>query len=425
MSNYEVLYEPRTKELSLKVNVQKQYPYSDEFEYVAYMDRIDFNEEKLNDLKKNKGFIIYSPKATIKKDIKNPNGIFSTKYGQKLGDLNPYIDRWSCQCGYYKGHINKGLMCPKCGRICKYVDDDFSIFGWIEIDKEYKIINPDMYNILNSFFGRSKHPKDKKSKTGSVLQNMICYDKEIDQHGNEIGPKVKPNEPYYGIGIIEFVQRFDEILSFYYNKNKSSQSKRDLYYDIMVDKSKIFIDSIPVFTTLLRPMDIQQGNMYYEKTNKFYNMMVQLSNRINKNKRKIDRVPKLKNQQLYNLQMKYMQLYDEVIEILQDKKGQLRTLVSGRFNYTSREVIKQDPQLRIDQCKLPYVELVITLEQQICNILHKTLNISFQQAWDKWFRAIGIIDQTIVKIIEDIIKSSCGGEGLPVIINRNPTISFG
>ena len=81
--------------------------------------------------------------------------------------------------------------------------------------------------------------------------------------------------------------------------------------------------------------------------------------------------------------------------------------------------------MRIDQCKLPYVELVITLEQQICNILHKTLNISFQQAWDKWFRAIGTVDQTIVKIIEDIIKSSCGGEGLPVIINRNPTISFG
>lgn len=86
-----------------------------------------------------------------------------------------------------------------------------------------------------------------------------------------------------------------------------------------------------------------------------------------------------------------------------------------RFNFSARSVIKQNPDLRIDQIELPYAELVIALEQRIINILHRTYNISFQDAYDKWFRAVSIVDDTIVKIIRDIIKNECGGEGLPVI----------
>ena len=160
--------------------------------------------------------------------------------------------------------------------------------------------------------------------------------------------------------------------------------------------------------------------MYYEKTNGYFNMMVRQAQLINKNKRQIDRHPRQKNLQLFRLQMKYMVLYDEVVDILNGKKGELRNLVSGRFNFSSRAVIKQNPNLRIDQVELPYTELVIAEQQRIINILHRTLNISYQEAYDKWFNAVGKIDPTIVNILNDLIKSS--GEGIPVIINRNPTI---
>ncbi len=290
------------------------------------------------------------------------------------------------------------------------------MFGWIEINPEYAIINPDIYKQLDIFFGRSKYIKDKKSKRGSVLLNMIDFDQEMDQAGNIIGPKIKNNEPFYGIGLIDFQKRFDEIMDFYYNKNK----KKEIYDDIMKDRDKVFIHSIPVYTTLLRPMDIAAETMYYEKTNGYFNMMVRQAQLINKNKRQIDRHPRQKNLQLFRLQMKYMVLYDEVVDILNGKKGELRNLVSGRFNFSSRAVIKQNPNLRIDQVELPYTELVIAEQQRIINILHRTLNISYQEAYDKWFNAVGKIDPTIVNILNDLIKSS--GEGIPVIINRNPTI---
>lgn len=414
---YDVDFDNEIKQCDIHVNYS--YGTDPNWDVVAYMEDICFDDEKDDDLQKGKGFIISSSKARIKKDIKNPDGIFSTRYGQRLGDENPYMDRFSCWCGETKGAINEGIVCPKCDRVCKEVGDDFSIFGWIEIDKEYAVIQPSIYASLNDFFGRSKIIKDKHTKVGSVLQNMLDFDKEIDQNGFITGYKEKPNEPFYGIGMIEFRKRYNEILEYYYKKNK----KREQYEYLLKVRDLTFVNSIPVFTTLLRPMDITAGTMYYEKTNGYYNMMVSLVAGINKNKRQKDRAPKLKNQQLYRLQMKFMMLYNEVIEILSGKKGQVRNLVSGRFNFSSRSVIVQNPSLRIDQVELPYVELVLTMQQQIINILHKTYNISFQDAYERWFDAIGEVDDTIVNIINDIIKST--PDGIPVIINRNPTISFG
>ena len=396
---------------SLNLNINYSYPNNPDYDIVAYLERINLDKEKERDLQTNKGFIVSSPKPTIKKDIKNPDSIFSTFFGQRLGDLNPYIDRHSCVCGELRGKDNDGIMCSKCGSICKEVGDDFSKFGWIEIVPEYSIIHPDIYKQLEVFFGSSKYTKNKRMKRGSVLDNIIDYDKEIDQDGKEVGPKIKPNEPFYGIGMVEFRERFDEIMSYYLAKNK----KQEIYDDIMADRDLVFTNSIPVYTTLLRPLDISANTMYYEKTNGYYSMMVKQAFWINKNKRKIDRTPKMKNQQLYRFQKKYMELYDEIINIVSDKRGEFRSLVSGRFTYSARSVIKQNPDLRIDQVELPYAELVITQQQRIINVLHRTFNISFQEAYDKWSKAIGTVDDTIVNILKDIIRNSCNGEGIPVL----------
>lgn len=409
----EYLYEDiKPKDLDMKVKYS--YPDNPDYDIVSFLERIDFENEKIDDLQKNKGFIIQASKST-KKEIKNPDGIFSSRYGSKLGDDNPYQDRYSCSCGALKGSMNRGLVCQVCNTQCKYIDDDFSIFGWIEIDKEYAVMNPVMFKQLDGFFGRSKYIKDKKSKRGSVLRNMLDFDPEIDKDGHIVGYKEKKGEPFYGIGMIEFKKRFDEILEFYYNKNH----KKDVYDDIIADKHLIFINSVPVFTTLLRPMDIIGKSMYYEKTNELYNIMAKQAKYINRNKRSMDRNLTLKNQQLFRFQSKYMELYDEVVEILSGKKGELRTLVSGRFNFSSRNVIKQNPNLRIDQVELPYAELVITEEQRIINILHRTYNITYQEAYNQWFKAVGKVDPIVVNILQDLIKSSCNGEGIPVIINRN------
>lgn len=88
-----------------------------------------------------------------------------------------------------------------------------------------------------------------------------------------------------------------------------------------------------------------------------------------------------------------------------------------RFNFSARAVIAQDPTLRIDEIKLPYVELVITQQQKIINILHRTYNMSMQEAYYIWERAKVKKDPRVYEILESLIHY---GDGMKVLINRNP-----
>lgn len=312
-----------------QITVNLTYPHSDEYEFLTKMEIIDLDAECKRDIASGDGFLISKPKNSNKKDMKDINGIYSSRFGQKLGDVNPFADRYSCECGYTTSRINHGIQCPMCKTKVKYVDDNFKMFGWIVLKDEYHIIHPKFYDSLDYIFGESKYNTErKKMKGGRRLKNILNYDPEVDQHGFETECSFKPDkEPYYGIGMIEFYNRFDEILNYYYSLNPK---KKDYYDEIMENRHLVFCHSIPVFTTHLRPADIRDSYMYFEPTNGMYNMINRHVHKINKNTRKMDNNIKIKNSELFKVQMTYMDLVNEVMNILTGKRGQLRNLVSGR-----------------------------------------------------------------------------------------------
>lgn len=402
-----------------KIKVNLTYPYSDEFSYETRIETIDLDKEAKEDIESGRGFLILSPKATNKKDIKNPDGIYSPRFGQKLGDLNPFADRYSCECGSLKSRINHGIECPICHTKCKYVDDDFKMFGWIILKDKYHIIHLKFYRSLEFMFGDSPYNTERKKIKGTKLQNMLNYSPEVDQDGNITECLFKPdNEPFYGIGMMEFYNRFDEILDYYCSKDSSK--KKEYYDEIRENKNIVFCHSIPVFTTYLRPADIRDNYMYYEPCNGIYNMINRHVHSINNDKRKFDNDIVVKNSELFKVQMKFMKLEEEVMSILVGKKGQLRALLAGRYNFSCRAVIRQSGNLRIDQVLLPYAMLVKCLQQRIINILIRSYNITPSDAYDIWNKAIAKKDERICEILDAIIHAN--PEGLPVIINRNPTM---
>lgn len=403
--------------------VNFRYPNSADFEYETKLVRINLDKEKLDDLYSGKGFIISKPK-NIKKDLKDINGIFSPKFGQKLSDMNPYADRYRCLCGRTTHRVHRGEICPYCGWPVKFVGDDYSIYGWMQLDEPFYIIHPNLFKSIEFFFGATKVKSNDKEKTRTKLLNIIEYKVKTGQDGHEepLTDEDRPEgEPFYGIGMIDFYNRFDEIMEYY---RALYPKKEDYYQDIMSNREKIFTRSIPVFTTLLRPFDVIDGKkMNYEHVNGPYVMMNKLVYDINKSTTRFNKKIKPKNQLLYDLQMKYMELYKEIEDIISGKKGQMQNLLSGRFTFSSRCVITQDPSLRIDQVKLPYIELVIVLQQRIINILKRTYNISPSEAYDIWEKAQVKYNPRVADIIMSIIHSY--PEGLPVLINRNPTIAYG
>ena len=94
-----------------KLDLRISYPYDPDYDYHTRLERIDLDKERVKDITENKGFII-APSQGIKKDLKNQFSIFSSKFGQTIKDVNPFGNRYRCECGYLQNKVNNGCICP-------------------------------------------------------------------------------------------------------------------------------------------------------------------------------------------------------------------------------------------------------------------------------------------------------------------------
>lgn len=391
----------------MELKVKTRYASSDDYEYETRLERLNLDDERRRDVLHGDGFIVSSPKA-IKDDIKDPYGIYSTKYGPGLQDANAFGNRYRCKCGHTTSRFYHGLVCEVCGEKVEFKDDNFSMFGYICLKDPYHIIHPNLFMSLAFFIGE----KD--------FINIITPIDKKDEDGYEIEVKKPKDEPFYGLGLLDFYDRFDEIINYYALKRPN---KRDYYNNILENRDKIFIQSVPVFTIHLRPYRLDGGTFHFEGTNAIYNMLAHYASRINDDKTRMNRKRKPKNQLLFDMQIKYRELYDELTRIISGKKGSIRALFGGRYNFTARSVIAPDPTKRIDEVSLSYQCLCGLLQQRIINILHKSYFMKYNDAYKMLHESMHEENPIIVQIIEGIIKAS--DRGIPVLINRNPTISLG
>lgn len=387
------------------------YPYYDDFKCKTKLERVNLDVLGEELIRRNKGFLVRPSHKNIKKEIKNPDGIFSSKFGRSLDDVNEFGNRYKCECGKTIYRINNGTTCPHCNTKVRYVDDDFEYMGFLKLDSYY-IIHPNLYKSVQYFLG------------GKILDNILRYDDDKDRDGYTLvdNPKQTLDEPFYGIGIIEFRDRFIEIMNFYLQKNKNK--KIEYYNDIMSHLDKVFTRTIPVFTTLLRASKNDPNVLKYEASNEIYMIISSLVHNINQNSSKALRAKKPKSKLLYDLQVKLDELYDMIITLLSGKKGKLRSVFGGRYNFTSRDVIVPNANLRIDQVILPYQAMVELEKQRIINILEKVHN-SAAMANRIYEDALRQKNPEVVSIIKQLIKDDPSGCGIPVLLNRNPTIEYG
>ena len=393
------------------LNFNLEYPFSDKYEYHTKLERIDFEKERTMDIKFGKGFIISAPQG-LKKDIKSQDGIYSSRYGSNsITDVDSFNGLYRCKCGLKRGTLQFGEWCEYCQSRVKFVGDDISITGYLVLKDPYWIVHPNIYRTLEGFIGAARlnriiEPEINVNEDGNIIQNTT---------------PVKKDEPFRGIGMLEFKNRYDEILAFYLSKYPQKQ----LYYDdLMAVKPITFTHTISVYSSLLRPSRIDDSSLKYEATNDYFQMLSSLVHRCNRDRLRIDRKPKEKLRLLYDIQDNLNTVYNEIKEMLAHKKGDIRSAIGGRYSFSSRAVIRQDIDLQCDQIRLPFHCLCELLQQVIINILTKSYNFTYADAYKKWYRAqVTGNDKAVYDIIDGLIKDSDGG--LPIIINRNPTISRG
>ncbi len=407
--NYDFLYEKLEEFYQLKIN--GNYPFNVKlndkgqplYKFETWIEPIDFDKECMKDISKGTGFYI-TKKQDIKKDVRSEDSIFSSRYGLQIDDMTPFGDIYKCKCGKTMMKVNNGLLCPICHTKVRYVSNDFSITGWLVLDN-YTVIHPNMFKKLIAFIGKKN------------LDAIINFDSKINEDGFTVKKDPSKSNPFIGIGFEEFRNRFDEIIEFFRNKSKSNANKMAYYEDIMRYKSIVFTHSLPVYTSQLRPFSIKQNRFNFEGNNALYNVIAGLVAKLNKAKIYARGRKKPTNQILYDIQMKYMEIYADLEKVIAQKKGYIRSLNGGRCNFTARNVIIPDPDLRIDEIILPYPTLVELMSLTIINILTKTYSPS--EAYRIWDESRIEYNPVIADLIQDIINNQYVG----VILNRNPSIS--
>lgn len=407
--NYDYLYEKLEEYYSITVN--GNYPYNtklDEkgrpkYEIVTECRLVDFDKKCEEDIIKGVGFYI-TKKQDVKKDYRSEDSIFSSRYGLQIDDMTPFGDVYKCKCGKTMMKVNNGLLCPICHTKVRYVSNDFSITGWIVLNN-YTVIHPNIFKKLISFIGKKN------------LDAIINFDSKINEDGFTVQKDISKSNPFIGIGFEEFRDRFDEVMEFFRNKHKSNQNKMNYYESIMNNKHLVFTHSLPVYTSQLRPFSIKQNRFNFEGNNALYNVIAGLAAKLNKSKIYSRGRKKPTNQILYDIQMKYMEIYADLEKVIAQKKGYIRSLNGGRYNFTARNVIIPDPDLRIDEVILPYPTLIELFSLTIINILSKTYSPS--EAYRIWDEARIEYNPVIADLIQNIIDNQYVG----IILNRNPSIS--
>lgn len=371
----------------------------------------DWDAQALDEISSGRGFRITEAGKSDTNQEAGYYSIHSPLYGTDYSSERAFEDRYSCRCGNLIGKNFEGIVCPKCKSRVEFVDIDMTKTGWIIID-DYCIIQSEFYKKLKLYIG---------ARTFDSMLNYV--DPAVRQ--------VNPTQPYDGIGIIEFRERFDEIMNRYYKKNNAK--KESLYMQIMSNKDSVFSHAIPVYSSHLRLFVIKADEVKYSDEDTLFkqiftnvqilNSKFELTRRIESNLKRKFKVDTVRNEHiLLKIQNDLNKLWDLTFETIKKKTGTIRDqCLGGRINFTARNVIIPSKKLRSDEIEIGYTTFLEMFKLEIISLLVATQNITHAEAWKIWDDATINFDESIYKIMDYMVTN----RNVLVEINRNPTINYG
>ena len=368
-------------------------------------ERINFEAECAYDIINDRGFIIKdTPFSDVDKSIRNMDGPRSPRFGTTYGDNNEFMDRYHCKCGKYIGAAFEGEICPECGEPIEFTDVDILYTGWINL-YPYKIINPLFYKRLQSALST------KTLENIISNENIITSSGMIRKHSDVIEVK-KSMLAYHNIGLKEFYDNFEEIMTYFKQKRKQ---KADLIESLIIDKDIVWTSKIPVYSTVLRPQGITVESYYFSPLDKQIHPLTNIS--LNLKHASPIEVPLY----LYQAQMRCNELWNLNFSLIDGKHGWTRAnVLGGEFNYSGRSVIVLDPTLKIDEVDISYKGFIEMFKGNIIRRIRKEKGWTITKT-KNYVSSKFMFDPYVYKIMCDVIR-----EDQPhIILNRNPTITFG
>ena len=334
------------------------------------------------------------------------DGLFSTRI---FGNSDGSIDRYCCACGALEGKFNHHEVCSTCYTQVELRSSDIMSIGWIDLNG-YAVMNPILYHHIRRIIA----PKN--------LVAILDFQPRLTLDGHH-GNDDEQITPWDNLGMIEFREKFHEILDYYYEQ-RNKETMRDSYEFILNNEDKLWVEHIPIFSALLRPAIMIGKKLNFAEENALYSMMIKMAGNLRK-KHKIERIAMTVLPNLYEIQCTLCTLAEKIISNFSGKHGFYRENILGnRFNFSGRMVIAPINVFRrypLNAIELPYLAGVELYKFEIIKVLSATMSV--MEAERRWWQGTLRFDPQIHAVLEELRLRTEGNLGM--LINRNPTIDFG
>ena len=353
--------------------------------------------------------VITSSEALNKDGTFAANSIYSPAL---FGTMDGTEKTFSCTCGNLRGRTNDGLKCEICGTECKEAGSKIENLGWIDISNEFKLIHPAMYPFIEKYIGPKKLNNILYTQIPIDIDGNICKSREPKSSSN-------PYPELSGLGIPDFEENFDSIIELF-KPSKADDDKMELYRFIRANRDKVFFSKFPVISAKLRPCLVRGKQVIQDELNTKYLQLTRLVScyrTLGFDNEPLSVFPLFaKMQQIVN------DLYKSIIESLNGKTGIIRNLMlAGRLNFSARSVIVPTPLDEApDAVYVPYIAGLELFKLQVMGRLHREYGITIEEAKIRVENAQRGFDEVVYEMACEEL-----GEGFPVILNRNPSISIG
>jgi DNA-directed RNA polymerase beta' subunit len=356
------------------------------------------------------------------------NGIYTKELGD-LPDTDKDIREFSCECGYLHAHFYSGMVCEKCGTVCKsQYGVDITRVGWIDIYPFY-IINPNAYELVAKVIGTKN------------LYKILNYDLVIDIDGN-LSPivevehtksgNIKPQVAFANIGMMSFKDNFETIISYYANLRKNFDE--DAKY-LIENKKDVFSSKIPVSSIYLRPTftSTAKRSVSFDKINAKY---VKILSNAALLRRKMKKDVELKRalNVIFDIQTSLNELY--VLNIRSKLSGKNKlirgSILGNRMNFSSRMVIRSfvGPYAGMGKVEISYKAFLELNILEIINALMRgygdprftTMTVYEVMEYIRKCQYKDEIDPYIWDIIQLFLRKRPYN---PILVNRPPTMDLG
>ena len=339
------------------------------------------------------------------------DGVFSERI---FGKMSIDTTEYACNCRILNDKSLKGIQCPACNSVVRLQNNTFAKTGWIHFEnngQEFHLLSPVFYLMFAKIIGKTE------------LQKILQFGVKLDVNGNVIRDPAQ--KKYHMLGLYQFQQRWREVLDFYFKPDKHAS----VYAFILRNADQLFTSMIPVFPVALRPAVIADKTVKFAEVNNFYNYMVGESQNLKMLTGEMLTEYTI-NHIMWRVQIHANQTFNYIIEAIGGKKKYLRNQIFGtRVNFGARNVISpNNPLVPINHIALPYLTCMELYKFEIIHMYRSLVGCSILQANSAWHQACAAPEKRFLKLIQELIaqaKVKFGLPGLPVLINRNPTLQLG